>query len=156
MVQTCIDSRVSYRLSILGFPGNPDAQGNLAFLDQRLAMEWVRDNILSFGGDPARITLFGQSAGSSSTDYYAYAWTEDPIAAGIILESGTTFSFGLPYSQSQAAANWYGVATNLGCGNASTDSTTVMSCMRNVTVDSILNAVPNTGLSAFTTVFGLQ
>jgi len=71
-------------LSILGFPGNPIAQNNLAFLDQRLALEWVRENIANFGGDPGRITLFGQSAGASSADYYAYAWASEPIAAGII------------------------------------------------------------------------
>jgi carboxylesterase type B len=126
----------------------------VAFLDQRLAMEWVRENIANFGGDPARITLFGQSAGASSADYYAYAWTSDPIATGIILESGTVFSFGLPYSESDSAANWYTVATALSCGNASTDSTTLLACMRNVELDSLLAAVPNTGLAALPSAFG--
>lgn len=59
----------SYRLSIFGFSGNPGGPGNVAFLDQRLAVEWVRDNIANFGGDTSRITIFGQSAGVS-TQYF--------------------------------------------------------------------------------------
>lgn len=144
----------SYRLSILGFPGNPTAQDNLAFLDQRLVMEWVRDNIANFGGDPARITLFGQSAGSSSTDFYSYAWAHDPIAAGIILESGTIDSFTLPYAANDSAAFFYDVTTAVGCGNASTDSAVLLACMRDVNVDSIMAAVPRSGLNAAQSAFG--
>lgn len=126
----------------------------MAFLDQRLAMEWVRDNIANFGGDPARITLFGQSAGAASVDYYAYAWASDPIAAGIILESGTTFSFGLPYSANASASTWYNVTTALGCGGVSTDPTTLLACMRNVDTESLLSAVPSTDISALISAFG--
>lgn len=144
----------NYRLSILGFPGNPTAQDNLAFLDQRLAIEWVRDNIANFGGDPARITLFGQSAGSSSTDFYSYAWACDPIIAGMILESGTIDSFTLPYAANDSAAFWYDVTTAVGCGNASTDSTTLLACMRSVDADSIMAAVPRSGINAAQSAFG--
>jgi carboxylesterase type B len=48
----------SYRENIFGFPG---AGPNVGLLDQRLAIEWVRDNIEGFGGDPARITLVSSS-----------------------------------------------------------------------------------------------
>ena len=53
----------SYRINVFGFPGLPGMAQNLGLLDQRLAIEWVRDNIAAFGGDPTRITIFGQSAG---------------------------------------------------------------------------------------------
>jgi carboxylesterase type B len=117
-------------------------------------MEWVRDNIAQFGGDTSRITLFGQSAGAASADFYAYRWTKDPIASGIILQSGTAFSFGLPYSKNDSATKWYGVATAVGCGDASTDPTALLACMRTVNVTSLLGAVPTTGLSALLSAFG--
>jgi carboxylesterase type B len=52
----------SYRENVFGFPGidgDSSVAKNAGLLDQRMALEWVRDNIASFGGDPARITMFG-------------------------------------------------------------------------------------------------
>lgn len=129
-------------------------QNNLALLDLRLAVEWVRDNIASFGGDPRRITLFGQSAGAALADFYVYAYASDPIVAGIISQSGTAFSFGLPYPEDVSAVAWYTVTEVVGCGNASTDSTTILECMRRANVESLLRAVPTTGLNAFLSAFG--
>jgi cholinesterase len=132
----------SYRLNILGFPGNPNATANLGFLDQRLAIEWVRDNIEKFGGDLARITLFGQSAGGASVDYYSYAWNDDPIAAGFIPESGTVFSWGLPNRPETTAVYWFNVTASVGCGDATSNPADVLSCMRKQNYTSILSAIP--------------
>ena len=57
---------LSYRVNIFGFPGLPGMDQNLGLLDQRLAIEWTRDNIAAFGGDPNRITIFGQSSGGKT------------------------------------------------------------------------------------------
>ncbi|TGO54622.1 hypothetical protein BCON_0104g00190 [Botryotinia convoluta] len=81
---------VSYRLNIFGFPGNPMGDNNLGLLDQRAAVQWVHDNIKYFGGDPARITIFGESAGGASVDLYSYAFVSNPLVAGFIAQSGTT------------------------------------------------------------------
>src|SRR5690606_37723146 len=61
-----VEVTVNYRLGALGFlhvPGRPDNRG---LLDQIAALRWVRDNIAAFGGDPARVTFAGRSAGGFS------------------------------------------------------------------------------------------
>jgi para-nitrobenzyl esterase len=57
--------RVSYRLGVLGYL-SPSGVDNLGLRDQILALRWVHDNIAAFGGDPDRVTIFGQSAGADS------------------------------------------------------------------------------------------
>ncbi len=57
---------VNYRLGIDGFALLPGAPANRGLLDQIAALEWVRDNISAFGGDPANVTVFGESAGAMS------------------------------------------------------------------------------------------
>ncbi|WP_327351006.1 carboxylesterase/lipase family protein [Streptomyces sp. NBC_01304] len=57
---------LNYRLGIEGFGVFPDAPANLGLRDQLAALTWVRDNIHAFGGDPANVTVFGESAGAIS------------------------------------------------------------------------------------------
>jgi cholinesterase len=136
----------SYRINIFGFPGSTAGAYNVGLLDQRLAVEWVRDNIAAFGGDPSRITLFGQSAGAASIDFYTYAWTSDPIVNGFIEESGTT-SLITPLNISTSAAMWYNVSSTVGCGSETSNASSVLACMRNVSSTAILAAI---GSQSFT------
>ncbi|KAK2008226.1 carboxylesterase [Colletotrichum eremochloae] len=60
---------INYRTNIFGFSNSPEiATGsqNSGYLDQRFALQWVQDNIAKFGGDPSRVTIFGDSAGGES------------------------------------------------------------------------------------------
>lgn len=116
---------VNYRLNIFGFPGAPGSTQNLGLRDQRAAVEWVRDNIKQFGGDPNKITISGQSAGGVAVDYWTYAYEKDPIINGVIAHSGNVFSFpvnapGVPEK------NWDTVVAAVDCTSASD----VMACMR--------------------------
>jgi para-nitrobenzyl esterase len=71
---TIIVVTLNYRLSIFGFLGGTAigaqttdrSQGNFGIQDQRMAMKWVKEHIVSFGGDPEQITIFGESAGGNS------------------------------------------------------------------------------------------
>ncbi|RXG41620.1 hypothetical protein VDGE_02233 [Verticillium dahliae] len=116
---------VNYRLNIFGFPGIPGQPQNLGLRDQRAAVEWIRDNIKRFGGDPTKITITGQSSGGVAVDYWTYAYRRDPIANGIIAPSGNAFSFpvnapGVPQR------NWETVVSAVGCSSAAD----VLACMR--------------------------
>lgn len=116
---------LNYRLNIFGFPGAPGGTQNLGLRDQRLAVEWVRDNIGSFGGNASQITIFGQSSGGVAVDYWSYAYPLDPIVSGMISHSGNAFSFPLN-SPNVTTSNWYNVSEQLGCGSCGD----TISCMR--------------------------
>jgi carboxylesterase type B len=132
----------NYRLSMFGFPGAPGLeQLNPGLLDQRMAAEWTRDNIEAFGGDPSRITLFGESAGGSSVDYYAYAWPKDPIVAGFIVESGTAMMHDLFKPAALKSDAWFKMSQKIGCGGpeAGVES---LKCAQRKTPNQLMRGMP--------------
>ncbi|KAL1303782.1 hypothetical protein AAFC00_007119 [Neodothiora populina] len=125
----------NYRLNIFGFPNAAGLDDkNVGLLDQRLAVEWVSANIARFGGDPSRITLWGQSAGGASVDLYNYAWSDDPIVSSLIMDSGNTF---LLSSNDFTQSNFSFVASSLGCGGV--NATAELACMRGLNASTIEN-----------------
>ncbi|KAI4227238.1 MAG: hypothetical protein L6R36_002558 [Xanthoria steineri] len=129
----------NYRLGILGFSGAPGLQQNAALLDHRSVVEWVRDNIAGFGGDPSRIVIFGQSAGGSAVDYYSFAWKRDPVVSGLISHSGTSLSFN-PNTVEYAQRIWYNVSQAIGCGGPNDDAAAVLLCVRAANVTTVMAA----------------
>jgi len=94
----------NYRLGIFGLFAHPDlsaetsyqGSGNYAFLDQQAALQWVADNILAFGGDPTRITIGGESAGSMSVSALMASPLSKNLIAGAIGQSGSLVGPPLP------------------------------------------------------------
>ena len=88
---------VNYRLGIFGFFAHPEltkespnhASGNYGLLDQSAALKWVQKNIAAFGGDPKKITIAGESAGSFSVSAQMASPLSKNIIAGAIGESGS-------------------------------------------------------------------
>ncbi len=87
---------VNYRLNIFGFLAHSElsaespyqGSGNYGFLDQHAALLWVRDNIAAFGGDPDRVTIAGESAGSISAHAQMVSPLSRDLISGVIGSSG--------------------------------------------------------------------
>lgn len=91
---------LNYRLGFFGF--NAFAEifedddrfvANAGLLDQRLALEWVRDNIAAFGGDPERVTIAGESAGAASVAFHLVSRASHDLFAQAVVQSGTLNMF---------------------------------------------------------------
>lgn len=81
---------VNYRLGIFGFftLGNDDAPGNLAMWDQRESLVWVQNNIAAFGGNPNKVTIFGESAGGLSVSFQLASRKNKGLFHAAIVQSG--------------------------------------------------------------------
>ncbi|KAI8649965.1 Carboxylic ester hydrolase [Fusarium sp. Ph1] len=139
---------VQYRLGALGFLGGDELRGdgtqgtwNAGLLDQRLALDWVRDNIQYFGGDPTRITITGSSAGGGSVALqmvmYGGRPTNPPFQAAIPEFPWWTPMYGNDWVQDQ-------YKRFLGAANC--DS---ISCLRKLPIEAIQAATRTASESAY-------
>jgi para-nitrobenzyl esterase len=132
---------VNYRLGNFGWLTHAGigAAGNQGFEDQQLALEWVRDNIASFGGNPDDVTIVGESAGGLSVCLHLVAPRSRGLFHRAIAESGLCDSFFPTVVESQAYAD--GVVASVGCDGASD----VGACLRALPTDMIRDAGGFTG-----------
>lgn len=126
---------INYRLGALGFLSLPelDAEragvpsGNDGIRDQQLALSWIKDNIAAFGGDPANVTVFGQSAGAVSTCVQMVSPLSRTLAKHFILESGTCDAALTTVTPAQARATSAKVVNAFCAGRSD-----VVNCLRSV------------------------
>lgn len=133
---------INYRLDVFGFLSNEDDKipGNYGMLDQILALKWVNKNIDSFGGDPNKVTIFGESAGSGSISLLVIS----PLATGLfrraIMESGVSLSpwtFVTPATRMTPRTMLTLIGGSLGCTEL--DSAKMLACLRKVDATVLMN-----------------
>ncbi|EOA91876.1 uncharacterized protein SETTUDRAFT_113937 [Exserohilum turcica Et28A] len=143
---------INYRLSTLGFLAIPgtDIKGNFGIQDQVLALDWVLENIASFGGDPKRITIAGGSAGAGSVRVHlgspkavgkfqgaiALSNLGGGVTLGLKGDYGTTYSTYYTIEQSYQVAGQQ-IFAAAGCN--STDLSTQITCLTQANATSIVN-----------------
>ena len=131
---------VNYRLGILGYLAHPalsaespaQASGDYGMMDQIAALEWVRDNIAGFGGNPDNVTIFGESAGARSVLYLMVSPAADGLFHKAILQSGSGFDSLRQATLAEKEAGGEDFAGRVGCADRSA------ACLRALPVADIL------------------
>ncbi|MEO8621571.1 MAG: carboxylesterase family protein [bacterium] len=148
---------LNYRLGAFGFFAHPalaaesphGASGNYAILDQIAALQWVQRNIARFGGDPSRVTIFGESAGGSSVG----ALIASPLAKGLfrggVMQSGN--AIGGVRIRDSVYAEGVRFASSMGVSGTGADA---LARLRGISSDSLQRAAhPPDGKGGFTFAF---
>ncbi|PVF98773.1 alpha/beta-hydrolase [Serendipita vermifera] len=149
----------NYRLNIFGYVHSPAISGpetNAGLRDQRLAIEWVHKNIAAFGGDPNRLTLGGESAGSSSTSGYLYAYPKDSLISGAIMMSGQAIFMGgsLPFDilgGPQRGPDPFPIVANAtGCPLEGNDAAAQIECLRGKSTQQLVDVLRDQNILGIT------
>ncbi|KAM5350400.1 hypothetical protein ACJ41O_006905 [Fusarium nematophilum] len=134
---------INYRLSAWGFLNSAEAfqhgDSNMGLRDQRLSLHWIHENIAAFGGNPSKVTIWGQSAGAASVgaQILAYNGRDDKLFSAAIMESGTPLALG---SQTILAEQSYKLLLEKTACNSSPNP---VQCLRSLPFE-VLNGVLNT------------
>jgi para-nitrobenzyl esterase len=123
--QGIVTLSVNYRLGVFGFLAHPGlsaesphkASGNYGFMDQAAALQWVHRNIAAFGGDPRRVTIAGESAGSFSVSAQMASPMARDLIAGAIGESGALLGMNPLPTLAEAQANGERFARQVGAAS---------------------------------------
>merc|ERR1712038_1895546 len=129
---------IHYRLGLLGLlavENSTELTGNLGLKDQQEALRWVQRNIAAFGGDPSKVTLFGESAGGISVHQHVLSPTSNGLFRAGILQSGTALMFYERLRQKTTEKEGLRLLNELGC------ATTIspLDCLQDKTVEDLLN-----------------
>ncbi|SPO04163.1 related to triacylglycerol lipase II precursor [Cephalotrichum gorgonifer] len=142
MHKPIIAASMDYRLSGWGFLGSQEAVdagvANLGLKDQRLSLYWIAENIAAFGGDPSKVTIFGESAGGHSvaSQALAYGGVDDGLFRAMIIQSAGGGPRGPDLTTYTARYNR--LAADVGC-----DGDDKLDCLRRVPFDALNAAIAN-------------
>ena len=146
---------INYRLGAFGFLSHPalgEGSGNFGLLDQQMALRWVQRNIKAFGGDPKRVTIFGESAGGVSVCGHLRSPTSKNLFSRAIIQSGPCVGF------ERTAAEQKGI-TFAQAANCPSTGREALSCLRKLPAQTVAtNSLGETGLgdTPWTIVYGTK
>ncbi|XP_057331654.1 juvenile hormone esterase-like isoform X1 [Microplitis mediator] len=131
---------MNYRLGALGFLSlnHTNATGNAGLKDQNLALKWVQKNIRNFGGDPKKITIFGQSAGSASTLYHILSDQSKGLFRSAIAMSGSPLNRWGFTDLPEAVSRSFAIGKQMGI--ITTNASFLLQKLYNATADHIVLA----------------
>jgi para-nitrobenzyl esterase len=139
---------INYRLGLLGYFAHPALTaevgpnvplGNYGLMDQIAALQWVRDNIAKFGGDPTNVTVFGESAGGASTLYLLATPSAKGLFSKAIVQSGGGLQS--PKNLAETEADGQATGRSLGLSTSATAAD-----LRALAVSTLVNGQPLEGL----------
>ncbi|CAJ1086472.1 acetylcholinesterase-like [Xyrichtys novacula] len=138
--ETVIVVSMNYRIGAFGFlalHGSSEAPGNVGLLDQRMALQWVQDNIHFFGGNPKQVTIFGESAGGASVGYHLLSPDSRPTFTRAILQSGVPNCPWASVSPAEARRRATLLGKLVGCNGG--NDTELVDCLRSKTPQELID-----------------
>ena len=143
---------LNYRLTLWGFlsTGDAHAPGNLALWDQHTALKWVHDNIDAFGGDPNKVTIFGESAGGVSVTYQSLYHGNRGLFQRVIAQSGSLYKPAMidPKKDAQKLGNL------MGCEQ--TESGALIRCLQELPANDLDQTMNNSTNELYSVPFPFQ
>lgn len=146
-----ISVSINYRLHAYGYIWGTAVQdagvANLGIKDQRLALHWIQENIALFGGDPAKVTIWGESAGATSIGWQllAYGGRDDGLFRAAILESGSPATTAF-----RNASSWDPYYNNITAATNCSSAGDTLACLRQVPID-VLSPILNSSVTSAAT-----
>lgn len=130
---------INYRLGIFGFLAvdHPASRGNYGLWDQKLAIQWVHDNIAAFGGNPDSVTIFGESAGGYSASFQSLIPSNKGLFQRVIAQSGVITRHGFQ-KRSSIPRFVKDISEKSSC--PMDNMYTFVDCLRGKTIDELLKA----------------
>ncbi|XP_032090372.1 acetylcholinesterase isoform X2 [Thamnophis elegans] len=145
--QNVILVSLSYRVGAFGFLGllgSQEAPGNMGLLDQRLALQWIQNNIQHFGGNPNAVTIFGESAGAASVGMHLLSAQSRALFQRVILQSGAPNAPWATVTPAESRRRATLLGKQVGCHF--TNDSELVSCLRSKTpqqlIDEELSVLP--------------